>query len=380
MTQAHDKAQLDFKIKDSVLELFVMGEWDIYGDIPELDIVETMLSHHSELKTLSLNVENLNKWDSSLVSFLYESVLLAKERGICLAEGNLPNKLNRLVSLATASPEMKNARPREHKQHSFVEKVGLATIECFKSGIGFVDFLGRCTLSVHRLICCRTQMRFSDFALVVQECGANALPIVTLIAALTGLIMAFVGALQLEQFGAQVYVANLVGIAMIREMGALMVGVIMAGRTGAAFAATIGSMKVSEELDALKTFAINPIDFVVLPRLLALALMLPLLAIYANFIGIFSGMIVTTTLQDVTVPQYLYQTMVAIDWNDITVGLVKSVAYGIIVATAGCLRGIQSGSSASAVGNAATSAAVTAIVFIVVADALFAVLFNILHL
>jgi phospholipid/cholesterol/gamma-HCH transport system permease protein len=204
------------------------------------------------------------------------------------------------------------------------------------------------------------------------------LPIVSLISLLVGLILAFVGAIQLEMFGAQIYVANLVGIATAREMGAMMTAIIMAGRTGAAFAAQLGTMQVNEEIDALRTFGVEPMDFLVLPRMLALILTMPILCLYADLLGLAGGAIVGVGMLDISMTQYIQQTISGLTITDFMVGLVKSAIYGIIVALSGCLRGMQCGRSASAVGLAATSAVVMGIVLIIVTDGLFAVVTNIL--
>jgi phospholipid/cholesterol/gamma-HCH transport system permease protein len=208
------------------------------------------------------------------------------------------------------------------------------------------------------------------FWLTMQECGAQALPIVGMISFLTGLIFAFVGAIQLRQFGAGIYVANLVAVAMAREMGAIMTGIIMAGRTGAAFAAQIGSMKVSEEIDALRTLAISPMDFLVSPRLLALCFMMPLLVLYSDLVGILGGAFVGLIFLGITWTQYWNQTVGSMGLPDIATGLVKGAIFGVIVAMAGCQRGMKCGNDAAAVGNAATSAVVLGITWIVASDAI----------
>jgi phospholipid/cholesterol/gamma-HCH transport system permease protein len=211
-----------------------------------------------------------------------------------------------------------------------------------------------------------------------MDCGARALPIVSLISLLVGLILAFIGILQLKYFGAQMFVADLVGIGMVRQMGAIMTGVIMAGRTGAAFAAQLGTMQVNEEIDALQTLGIDPMEFLVLPRMLALTAMMPLLCLYANLMGILGGFGVATALYGVNPTTYIQRTLEAVGVNDLWVGLFMSLVFGILVSLAGCLRGMQCGRSASAVGDAATSAVVTGIVAIVVATALITVICDVL--
>ena len=237
-----------------------------------------------------------------------------------------------------------------------------------------VDFIGEAVLACLRCVVGAARFRRVDLVLFMQECGAQALGIVTLISFLIGLILAFMGAVQLRQFGAQIYVADLVGLGMTREMGAVMTGVIMAGRTGAAFAAQLGTMQVNEEIDALTTMGIPPMEFLVLPRMLALMLMMPLLCVYADLVGMGAGLLIGTGFLDMSLVEYVNETRQAVHLVDCGLGLFKSVVFGALVALAGCLRGMQSGRSAAAVGAAATSAVVTGIVWIIASDGLFAVL------
>jgi phospholipid/cholesterol/gamma-HCH transport system permease protein len=226
----------------------------------------------------------------------------------------------------------------------------------------------------------KARYRSSDLFLLIQQCGAQALPIVTLISFLVGAILAFVGAVQLRQFGAQLYVANLVGIAMTREMGAMMTAILMAGRTGAAFAAQLGTMKVTQEVDAFTTAGFSPLEFLVLPRVVALVLMMPLLCLYADFVGIAGGAAVGVGMLDLSWTTYFQQTASAVSLTDAAGGVFKSSFYGVLIALAGCLRGLQSGTSSAAVGDAATSAVVTGIVAVIVACGIFAVVFYVLRI
>ena len=232
-----------------------------------------------------------------------------------------------------------------------------------------LDFIGDASLSVFRLFRGKARFRLSDFLLIVQDCGAKSFGIVSLISLLVGLILAFVGAIQLQMFGAQIYVANLVGIGMVREMGAVMAGIIVTGRTGASFAAQLGTMQVNEEIDALQTLGIPPMDFLVLPRMLALCLMMPLLCLYADLMGVIGGLIVGVFMLDITPMQYYVQTCGAVRLNDLFIGVFMSAVFGVLIALTGCQRGIQCGRSASAVGEATTSAVVSGIVSIIVATA-----------
>lgn len=246
--------------------------------------------------------------------------------------------------------------------------------------MGFVTFLGEATIALGRCAVGRARFRRIDLMIALDSCGPKALPIVTLISVLIGLIFGFVGAIQLQDFGAEIYVADLVAISMAREMGAIMTGIIMAGRTGAAFAAQLGTMQVNEEIDAFRTLGFQPVEFLVLPRMLALMAMMPLLCIYSIALGIFGGALVGVAMLGLTPTEYWTETLLSVGLTDFAIGVVKSVAFGIIVAVSGCLKGIQSGRSASAVGDAATAAVVMAIVLIIVFDGLAAVVTTILDI
>lgn len=222
-------------------------------------------------------------------------------------------------------------------------------------------------------------MRFGDLLSACRDCGSSALPIVTLIAFLTGLTMAFVGSVQLEKFNATIYVADLVSLAMVREMGALMVAIVMAGRTGAAFAAEIGSMKIREEIDSLRTFGIPVIEFLVLPKTLALFLMTPLLTLYADVVGILGGLTVGVQVMDFSAIHYFEQTQSALTnmW-EVYSGLIKSLAFGLIIGIIGCYKGMYTGTDTSSLGKSVTSSVVLSITLIVVCDALFEIGFSLL--
>ena len=208
----------------------------------------------------------------------------------------------------------------------------------------------------------------------------GALGIVALINFLIGAVLAFVGAVQLQQFGASIYVANLVAIGVARELGALMTGIVMAGRTGASFAAVLGTMTVNEEVDALRTMGLKPVEFLVLPRVVATALMLPALVAYADLLGMLGGMFVGVTLLNLGTVEYLRQTQESLALRHVWIGLAKSLAFGAVVALTGCYYGIRCGRSAAAVGEATMKAVVMGIVLVVVVDALFTVLLHLVHL
>ncbi len=350
------------------LAIALSGPWKIGGEIPSADEVRKQLEVRP-VRRIAFDTRDLAEWDSILLTFLLKVQKYAAQNQVQFSDEGLPEGARGLISLALAVPERKGAR-REEKRDPFLVRVGEESLRFFRSAGEMVSFIGEAFSAFLRLVRGKARFRFSDLVLFIQDCGADALPIVSLISLLVGLILAFVAAIQLKMFGAQIFVADVVGIAMVRVMGAVMTGVIVAGRTGAAFAAQLGTMQVNEEIDALQTLGVPPMEFLVLPRMLALALMMPLLCLYSGLMGILGGMIVGVFMLDLNLMQYFHQTKIAVSLTFLWIGLFHSFVFGILIALAGCLRGMQCGRSASEVGRAATSAVVTSIVSIVVATAI----------
>lgn len=361
---------------NGVWNVSVGGQWNIETPWPEN--AETALRGlaASGLKGLRLEATNLGDWDSSLLVFLVQLVREAKERKL-KTDLDLPEGLVRLIQMAFAVPPRKGAK-RSANDLGFLGNVGQAALD-LPGRIGdFLSFLGDVAISVAGLFLGRSRMRATDFFSAMYQCGVQSLPIISLTSMLFGLILAFVGAVQLTQFGAQIYVAGLVGIGMLRVMGAVMVGVVMSGRIGAAYAALIGTMQVNEEIDALETLGISPVDFLVLPRVLALTLMVPLLTIYADFMGIIGGFIVGTLMLGLNPMEYLHATQQMVPYRQMLIGLVYGTVFGIVIAVAGCYQGMRCGRSAMAVGQTTTKAVVSSIVGIIVMTAIITVICNVL--
>ena len=317
--------------------------------------------------------------DSLLVSWLFRLSKVCEERGLELSFVGFLEEAMRPLKLALSVPERKGAR-RVSAHDTLVVTVGRASVAIVENLRGWLSFVGELVVALSLFVRRRARVPVRDIWVTLDECGPGALPIVTLISVLVGVILAFIGAQQLRQFGAQIYVANLVGVAMLREMGAVMAGVIMAGRTGAAFAAQLGTMQVNEEIDALKTLGISPMQYLVVPRVIALIIMMPLLCLYADALGILGGALVSSLTMDISLVRYFNQTQSAVHLSDLWLGVLKSCVFGVLIAIAGCLSGIRCGRSSSAVGIAVTSAVVSGIVAIVLSDAVFAVITEVLGL
>ncbi|MEE4146949.1 MAG: ABC transporter permease [Halieaceae bacterium] len=351
---------------DSDALLTLTGDWVRGCDPGDFSAVSSQL-HLGTSTHLTANGAALGDWDSTLVAFLLQCANHCREEGIAFDTRDLPAGATKLLALATAvAPHQREPEPTPD-WHETLNPLALLK----KSGAFLresLEFTGEVTVALSRLVAGKSNTRLVDFRQFCYEGGPSALGIITLTSVLVGMILAYLGAVQLQQFGAEVYVANLVTIGILREMGVLMTAVVMAGRTGAAYAAQLGTMQTNEEIDAITTMGISPVEFLVIPRLLALVAVMPLLTLYANLLGIVGGGIVAGGM-GITPLQYITQAETAIAVNHLMVGLIKSVVYALLIAVAGCRAGMNSGRSSAAVGQAATEAVVTAIVYLIVADA-----------
>jgi len=365
------------KTEEGVLTVALAGSWKLGQDLPSAGEVLHAFEGMSGIRSIAFDTRELAEWDSGLLIFLKQLSEFSAQKKITIEESGLPQGARKLLALAAAVPAKEDARKAERKV-AFLVHVGNETVDFFKAAGDMLAFIGDTVVAFLNLLRGKAQYRHSDLWLIMEACGGQALPIVSLICFLVGLILAFIGAIQLQLFGAQVYVADLVGIAMVRLMAAIMTGIVMAGRTGGAFAAQLGTMQVNQEIDALKTLGISPMEFLVLPRMLALAVMMPLLCLYANVMGILGGMVVGVGMLDIGMIQYYNETAKAVNLWNLGIGLFSGIVFGVIVALSGCMRGMQCGRSASAVGDAATSAVVTAIVGIIISTAVITVICNLL--
>ena len=366
--------QLDLRPADEpdTLIIALARRWRIDQDLPAADTLNDRLD--VPVRRVRFDASELTDWDSGLLTFVSGISKSCADRGIAVDSSGLPPGAQRLLAMAAAVPEQKLAGRDKSPLGPFAQ-VGTATLEFFRGAPQMLGFLGEVTLSLLRLFSGRARFRVRDLWLEIEEVGPRALPIVSVISFLVGLILAYLGADQLRLVGAQIFIADLVAIGMVREVAALMTGIIIAGRTGAAFAAQLGTMQVNEEIDAYQTLGISAVDFLVLPRMLALMLMVPLLTLYSAFIGMLAGLLVSVTIFDTGVFEYYTETLRALEFKQFAVGLSKGAVYGAIVAFAGCLRGMQCGRSAEAVGHAATSAVVTAMLLITIAASIMTILF-----
>lgn len=355
--------KLDYRKNQKTLTVLLEGNF-VHFDMPDRKNALYEAARNHTVQKVVINARSLGEWDSSLVVILTTLKQTAVARQITFEDQTLPDDLKQLLDLALAvhrHPVHDSTQTEDFFEH--IGDWGLSFMASLHKGL---VFWGNSFHSVGRFFFGRAVMRNVDLWQALEECGPKALSIVGLISFMVGLILAFVGAIQLKTFGAQVFVASLVTIGMIRIMGAIMVGIIMAGRTGASYAAIIGTMQVNEEIDALKTMGIPVSDFLVLPRILALVIVMPLLVLLSDFAGMLGGAFVGTALLGIPAEEYWKYAWSAFGLTNFLVGLFHGLVFGFIISLCGCYFGVYCGRNADSVGVATTNAVVWAIVWMIV--------------
>lgn len=355
--------QLDYHTHGNMLTLNLEGDFVAYDDDKQMSDLFAQFSA-SKIDKVYVDGQSLGKWDSTLVVILFELQKLAIKNKFTIEMQNVPQGLRQLLNLAFSV----DRKPMidEKKSEGLLGDVGNWAIGVYNGFFKGFDFLLASLKSWGNLFSSGTVMRRVDLLFALENAGYKALPIVSLISFMVGLILAFVGAVQLKTFGAQIYVASLVTIGMTRIMGAIMTGIIMAGRTGASYAATIGTMQVNEEVDALKTMGIAPMDFLVLPRMIALVITMPILTMWADFMGMLGGGVVGVYMLGIPLNKYWELSVDAVALNNFLVGIFHGWVFGFIIAVCGCYYGVYCGRNADSVGVATTKAVVSAIIWMIV--------------
>ena len=358
--------RLQFQSGCQVLTL--SGDWIAQsGGIPSLG--EASFAHGD---ALTFDTTRLGRWDTGLVEFLWDAKLAAAQAGLAIDSANLPDSARKLLDLLPAVLTAASLVPRTPFRP--LDWTGARTI-AFLTEIGVLaELLAETATGTVSAVRGRSRIRGTDLLGNIRDAGPSALMIVSVVNFLVGAILAFVGAAQLRKFAADAYVANLVGIALVRELAAIMTAIVMAGRTGGAYAARIATMEGNEEIDALKVIGIPISSYLVLPAVLALVVTMPFLYLYGCLIGLLGGFLVSISMLDVTPAGYLYQTLGAVPLSQFAFGFVKSMTFALLIGITSCHVGLKAGRSSADVGSAATRAVVTGIVGVIALDSLFAVM------
>lgn len=361
---------ISYDIAETTLKICLSGPY-LGLNLPQ-DLLEIV--RKAEISDVKIDAKLLTDWDSSLLALLFFLSQAAQERNLRLQMQNLPEGVQKLLALSAADVPHQKVQSSPHPD--FLDRFGafwLDVFAAFKRGFSF------CAVNLKAFFASfttKTTMRRVDFLFALQECAPSALPIVLLISFMVGLILAFVGAVQLQTFGAQIYVASLVTIGMTRIMGAIMVGIIMAGRTGASFAATIGTMQVNEEVDALRTMGIQIEQFLVLPRMKALVYAMPILTMLADFAGILGGAFVAVFALEIPASEFFKYAYKAWYLRHFLVGIFHALVFGFIIALSGCYFGVECARNADGVGKSTTNAVVFGIVWMIVATGIITFIFQ----
>lgn len=349
-------------VKNNILHIELHGDFVGYSNNKQSDLIKRIERNRYNI---FIDGAELKEWDSTLLVILFQIIKISKRKNIEVDITTLPTGIKRLLKLAfyVSRQDNKYLTDTDKDVAIIIGKYIYNSYKSFRKGLKFVLEVFQSCL---RLLKGKAIFRKVDFLSALADCGYTAVPIMSLISFMVGLILAFVGAIQLQMFGAEIYVASLVAIGMIRIMGPVMAGILMAGRTGANYTATIGTMQVNEEIDALKTMGIPVIDFLILPRMLALILMMPILTMFADIFGIIGGASVGITILDITAHEYWRRTIEILSIKNYLIGIFHGFIYGWVVSLCGCYYGINCAKNADSVGKSTTRSVVSSIVWIII--------------
>ncbi len=376
-----DNSIPEYKIthNNSILDIEISGDWAQDSHFPEEFEyeLERQFNNKTKIESVTIRMEQVTAWNSALLTVILSFSELCEQNQTQFDLSQLPPEMNHLITLSEKIPS-RHLKSRQKTSSSFLHIVGADVIAAVKDVGDVIEFIGKAGVAFFAMIRGKAVYRASDTWLIMQQTGAEAVPIVSLLNFLVGAILGYIGAMQLEKFGAEIYIGDMVGVAMTREIAEIITGIIMAGRSGAAFAAQLGTMKVNDEIDALRSMGLSPMEFLVLPRMIGMMLMMPLLAIYASFMGILGGAVVAYGLLNISLEQYTGVVIKSVGLNDVFAGIFMSAVFGVIVAVVGCQKGMSCGNSAEAVGISTTSAVVTATVIIFVCAAILTIVYGVL--
>ncbi len=330
-------------------------------------------------RRLEIDLKGLAGLDTAGAWLVHRTQAEAKKQGgeVKLSGGNAA-QMALIAAVARYAKPCPPAPPAGSVLLRLVGQIGKAVIEVAGQARDLVSFLGQTVIALVAAMLRPRRVRLTSLIHHMEEVGLNAVPIVGLLSFLIGVVLAYQGADQLARFGAEIFTVNLVGVGVLREMGVLLTAIIVAGRTGSAFAAQIGTMKVNEEVDAMRTIGLDPMEVLVLPRVLALLLTLPLLGFFADIMGLIGGAVMATLALDISLSQYIRQLQLAVPLASLWVGLIKAPVFAFVIGLVGCFEGLRVDGSAESVGRQTTRAVVESIFLVIVIDALFSVLFSVI--
>lgn len=362
-------------IEGSKARLMIAGRLDSASAAMIWGKMDHLLSSDN-FSQFSINLSELEYLDTAgagAIAFLEHQIQTKKNKAFAIEHLN-PDHESLLERARQVQNQKPPAGPDEKKRHAFIDNLGQRLAGQYSEIKEFITYVGQITWALLQSLRHPGSIRWRDAIRIAERAGVDALPIVALISFIVGLVMAFQAAIPMRMFGAELYVANLIGISMVRELAPLMTAIVLAGRSASAFAAEIGTMRINEEIDALTVMGLDPVRFLIVPRVIASTIMTPLLTLFANLMGILGGALVITSF-GYPIISYYNQIVSFVGLNDFLGGLVKCFVFGILIAATGCIRGYQTQSGASAVGISTTRAVVSGIILIAVFDGIFSIVY-----
>jgi phospholipid/cholesterol/gamma-HCH transport system permease protein len=366
--------QISAKKQDSKLILYLSGEFGL-KNLSSFDLEIKNLFRKQKIAAMDIDFSGITYIDSAAALCLIQIQKAATAQNIESSLLNLNDETKGIFSVIYEKALTQAPFKAVETRDGMVTQIGGASIDIIRDAINFITFTGELLSAIAYTVLHPKSLRTKDVLFYMKRAGVDGLPIVGLISMLLGLILAFMSYLQLRSVGANIYVPSLVSFAMVKELGPIMTAILVAGRSGSAFAAEIGTMVVNEEVDALTTMGFDPIRFLAVPKVLAAIIVVPVLTLYSDLFGILGGLIVGITGLDLTANTYIHQSLKTIQVFDVVTSLIKAAVFAALIAGIGCQRGFQVRAGAQDVGKYTTSAVVAAIFLIVVADSIFAIMF-----
>lgn len=376
MSKKIEKQYFEIVKEGARIEVIFLAPFTI-ENLHGFDQLKPFEKHFENAMTIRLNFAKVEKFDSAFVVFVVDFQDWAKTNNIGFELVSLPENAKELLENLSGSLLASRASPSDENPFiAYFTNVGEKILSMLSDLVSFIEFFGNVLIEIFASLFHPRKIRWTDFPQLFIQCGVNAVPIVSLILLLIGVISGYQGAIQLKQFGADIYIADLIGVSITRELAPLMTAILVAGRSGSAFTAAIGTMKVAEEIDALRVMGFNPMCFLVIPRVYAVSLAIPFLVMIGNLAGIIGGLISGLATLDITSVGYFIQLQKAVSLGDIASGLAKSVIFGFLIASIGCYRGLKVQGGAESVGHYTTLSVVNGIFAIIITDTIFTFIFD----
>ncbi len=361
--------------KNDYIHLYCINSWDMYHAKEIQKEIDQVVLKAKRFDKVVIDLSRLNDIDTASAIIIYEFMeLLKREKSVEFLKANKDEE--RLIGFIDSCIVKEKNTPIATKPLNILERVGKYFIDFLVDIWLFIGFVGESSISFLNYILHPSKIRYKSIIKGIENAGVNALPIIALTSFLVGVVIAYQSAVQLQKFGANIFIVDMIGISVVRELAPLITAIVVAGRSGSSYTAQIGAMKITRELDAMETMGFNLFDFVVLPRIIALMIAMPLMIFFADLLGIFGGMIVSNTQINISYSEFLRRLQNVLELKHFYIGLLKGPAFALLIASIGCFRGFQVKQNSESIGKYTTISVVNAIFLVIACDALFSIIFT----